>query len=529
LLKRRNARLAGLEFQNQAQAFIYQALQARRQRAGVLGQKTTVEGEKLRDIHDRVAGEARRARGQKEITGRIGKFQIAGDRGHDCRLNAAAVERVCLDHQHRPPVSRLGAARFGEIGPPDLSPLNLVHLYQESFSMDFSWARCNAASTFAGSYIFNSSTLFTGAGLINLTGGTIALNGNITSSNLQINGATVIGARQPLIAFNMYLTTNDVSVAQKIAKAVRNSSGGLRYVKAMGVLVEGRAQVSMNLTHYRQTPIGRVVETVRREAERYGVAVHHSELVGLVPQEALVDAAVWYTQLDQFEPAQILESRLYEVLRTPQTADLAASDFLADLASANPAPGGGSAAAHTAAAAAALVAMVGRVTTGKKKYAAVEAQMWPMIEEADQLRAQLTAIVEEDSAAFNGFIAATKLPKDTPEQVKARKAAMESATLAAAKVPYKTVELSTRVMQLAAQAAEIGNLNAISDACSAVHLAQAAIQSAGLNILVNVKNLKDPNPAAELVSGLHEHEHLAANLEQKVKEIVETRAEIKLG
>jgi glutamate formiminotransferase/formiminotetrahydrofolate cyclodeaminase len=348
-------------------------------------------------------------------------------------------------------------------------------------------------------------------------------------SKLGTAGATVIGARQPLIAFNMYLTTNDVSVAQKIAKAVRNSSGGLRYVKAMGVLVEGRAQVSMNLTHYRQTPIGRVVETVRREAERYGVAVHHSELVGLVPQEALVDAAVWYTQLDQFEPAQILESRLYEVLRTPQKADLAASDFLADLASANPAPGGGSAAAHTAAAAAALVAMVGRVTTGKKKYAAVEAQMWPMIEEADQLRAQLTAIVEEDSAAFNGFIAATKLPKDTPEQVKARKAAMESATLAAAKVPYKTVELSTRVMQLAAQAAEIGNLNAISDACSAVHLAQAAIQSAGLNILVNVKNLKDPNPAAELVSGLHEHEHLAANLEQKVKEIVETRAEIKLG
>jgi glutamate formiminotransferase len=342
-------------------------------------------------------------------------------------------------------------------------------------------------------------------------------------------GATVIGARQPLIAFNVYLTTTDVSIAQKIAKAVRNSSGGLRFVKAMGVLVDGRAQVSMNLTHYRQTPVGRVVEMVRREAERYGVAVHHSELVGLVPQEALIDAAVWYTQLDQFEPAQILESRLYEAMSTPKQAPAAGSDFLNELASANPAPGGGSAAAHTAAAAAALVAMVGRVTVGKKKYAAVESQMWPLIEEADKLRAQLSAIVDEDAASFTAFISATKLPKETPEQIKAREAAMEAATLGAAKVPYKTVQLASRVMQLAVSAAELGNLNAISDACSAVHLASAAIQSAGLNILVNVKNLQDPQPAAELVAGLHEHEHLAASLEQKVKAIVETRAEIKLG
>jgi glutamate formiminotransferase/formiminotetrahydrofolate cyclodeaminase len=104
-------------------------------------------------------------------------------------------------------------------------------------------------------------------------------------SKLGTAGATVIGARQPLIAFNVYLTSNDISIAQKIAKAVRNSSGGLRFVKAMGVMVDGRAQVSMNLTHYRQTPIARVVETVRREAERYGVGIHHSELVGLVPQD----------------------------------------------------------------------------------------------------------------------------------------------------------------------------------------------------------------------------------------------------
>ena len=120
-------------------------------------------------------------------------------------------------------------------------------------------------------------------------------------------GATVIGARNPLIAFNVYLTTDDVSIAKKIAKAVRQSSGGLRYVKGLGLLVDGRAQVSMNLTNFRETPIARVVEFIRREAQRYGVGIHHSELVGLIPQEALVDAAVWYTQLDQFDKEQILE------------------------------------------------------------------------------------------------------------------------------------------------------------------------------------------------------------------------------
>ncbi len=128
-------------------------------------------------------------------------------------------------------------------------------------------------------------------------------------------GATVIGARQPLIAFNIYLTSNDVSIAQKIARAVRHSSGGLRYVKAMGVLVEGRAQVSMNLTNFKKTPVARVVEFVRREAERYGVAIHHSELVGLIPQDALSDAAQWYIQLDDFKNEQILEQRLFQVMR----------------------------------------------------------------------------------------------------------------------------------------------------------------------------------------------------------------------
>jgi glutamate formiminotransferase / formiminotetrahydrofolate cyclodeaminase len=128
-------------------------------------------------------------------------------------------------------------------------------------------------------------------------------------NNVGPAGATVIGARQPLVAFNVYLTTDDVSIAQKIAKAMRNSSGGWRFIKAMGVLVDGRAQVSMNMTNYRQTPIGRVVESIRREAERYGVGIHHSELVGLIPQDALTDASVWYLQLDGFKSEQVLDRK----------------------------------------------------------------------------------------------------------------------------------------------------------------------------------------------------------------------------
>jgi glutamate formiminotransferase len=125
-------------------------------------------------------------------------------------------------------------------------------------------------------------------------------------------GSTAIGARSPLIAFNVYLNTDDVAIAKTIARAVRHSSGGLRYVKALGLLVEGRAQVSMNLTDYRQTPIHRVVEMIHREAARYGVAIVSSEVVGLIPNEALVDAARFYFRLDGFSSDQILENRLAE-------------------------------------------------------------------------------------------------------------------------------------------------------------------------------------------------------------------------
>jgi glutamate formiminotransferase / formiminotetrahydrofolate cyclodeaminase len=338
-------------------------------------------------------------------------------------------------------------------------------------------------------------------------------------------GATVIGARQPLVAYNVFLTTGEVSIAQKIARAVRSSSGGLRYVKALGLLVDGRAQVSMNLTNFHLSPLARVVEFVRREAARYGVGVHHSELVGLIPQDALVDAAQWYLQMDGFHPTQLLENRLFEASATTAASSPTAhpTGFLDDLAAGTATPGGGSAAAHTAAAAAALVAMVCRLTIGKKKYAAVEPRMWAMIEQAETLRSQLTQAVSEDAAAYEAVMAALRLPKETDAQHRARTQAIEQATLRASDVPLQVARKAAQVLDLAVEAAGTANVNAISDAASGAALAQAALTGAGLNVRINVPNLQDRSAADRLLADLSTLENQAAERQAALRRILTER------
>ena len=340
-------------------------------------------------------------------------------------------------------------------------------------------------------------------------------------------GATVIGARHPLVAYNVYLNTNDLAVAKAIAKGLRLSSGGYRYVKALGMLVEGMAQVSMNLTNFRQTPVFRVVETVRREAARYGVSIHHSELVGLIPQEALIDSAVWYLQLDGFNADQILEQRLYAA--AAESGAATENSFLDDLAAATPTPGGGSAAAHAGAMGAALVAMVARLTVGKKKYAAVDAQMTEILNQAERLRRELTAAVDEDSAAFEAVLAAFKLPKDTPEEQLVRAQAIEKATLSAASVPLNVAQRSVSVMALAERVVELGNLNAISDGASAAAMARAALTSAGYNVRINVNSLADRSSGDTLISQLHTLEGKAARLERNVHKFIQERGGFSLA
>ena len=343
-------------------------------------------------------------------------------------------------------------------------------------------------------------------------------------------GATVIGARHHLIAFNVYLASDDVQIAQKIAKAIRNSSGGMRFVKSMGILVNGRAQVSMNLTNYRQTPVFRVVEMIRREAQRYGVAIHHSELVGLIPQEALIDSAVWYLQVNEFLPEQILEQRLFAALsKAPEIkAETPLTSFLDRLAAATPTPGGGSAAAYTGAAAAGLVAMVARLTVGKKKYASIEPQMEAIIKRAETLRSELTQMVVEDAASFDAILAATRLAKITPAEQVTRLAAIEQATLHAAEVPLQTAEKIVCVLEIAAAVASLGNLNAISDAASGAALARAALTSAGLNIRINSQSLQNQAPAAGFLARLVELESQANRWVQAVDAALQERTGFKL-
>lgn len=335
-------------------------------------------------------------------------------------------------------------------------------------------------------------------------------------------GATVIGAREFLIAYNVYLTTDDLQIAKKIAKAVRHSSGGLRYVKALGLLVDGRAQVSMNLTNFRKTPLARVVEFIRREAKRYGVAIHHSELVGLIPQDALVDAAVWYTQMDQFEPEQVLERKLYHLLEESTSQ---ASDFIDQLAAGTPTPGGGSAAAKSGAMAAALVAMVARLTIGKKKYADVEPVMQDVLAQAEALRHKLEEAVVQDAQAFEAVMTAYKLPKDEPSRAER----IEKATLTAAEVPLMVARHAVEVISLALKCATLGNINAITDAASGGALALAALTSAGYNVRINLSSINNLKRKNKLENELKQLERQATDLHNQLLEQLKIRGGLTLG
>jgi glutamate formiminotransferase/formiminotetrahydrofolate cyclodeaminase len=313
-------------------------------------------------------------------------------------------------------------------------------------------------------------------------------------SQLPKAGATVIGARNPLIAFNVYLNTDRLEIAKAIAKAIRHSSGGFRFVKALGLLVEGKAQVSMNLTDYRKTSIARVVEMIRREALRHGAAIESSELVGLAPQEALVDVAQWYLQLDDFDFSQILESRIYEASQKTE------APFLDLLASGTPTPGGGSAAAYAGAMAASLASMVAQLTIGKGKYADVQDRMKTIVSESKELKEQLESLVVRDAQAFEDVLLALRMPIETENEKSARNEALQMATEMATQVPLEVAQLSLNALALAVEVAERGNRNAITDAGAAAEVAMAAIRAAGYNVKVNLESFKDEGQKAKLLS-----------------------------
>ncbi len=322
-------------------------------------------------------------------------------------------------------------------------------------------------------------------------------------------GAVLIGARPLLVAYNAYLNTANVEIAQKIARAIRNSSGGLRNVKSAGFLVDGKAQVSMNLTDITQTPIYRVMELLKLEAARYGVTVESCELVGLIPEAALIDSVQWYLQLADFDPHRILERRLAqaEAERTPLATEeppltddatthivLPSIDhynrpaaFTESVAQSTVTPGGGAVSASAGALAAALAEMASGLTIGKRGYESVENNMHAIKSTAGVLRQKLLDGIEDDIEAFNHLMYTIRLPKDNPD----RQPAIQKATLHAAEVPLQVARLGYEALQLLGQVTEIGNHNAAIDAAVGAHMALAAIEGSALNVRVNLMGVQD--------------------------------------
>lgn len=317
-------------------------------------------------------------------------------------------------------------------------------------------------------------------------------------------GATAVGARPFLVAFNVYLDTQEIAVAKEIARQIRTSSGGLPGVQASGFIVDGLAQVSMNLLDIDITSPAVVFNAIKARAEKKGVAVQKSEIVGLVPERAVIGAAETVLRLSNAGD-HILEWKIRAAMHSvaplampaARTAGQPSLDgWIDELASEAPTPGGGSAAALAGTLAAALVAMVARLTVGRKAYAAVDAQAKEILAEADRMRGELRRLVDEDAAAYEGVTRAYKIPKSDPHRAQA----IDDALLAAARPPAEVVKRGRRLLALAQTIEQIGNKNAVSDARVAGMLAKTAIDGATENVNANLAGMSEP--ARAKASGL---------------------------
>ena len=322
-------------------------------------------------------------------------------------------------------------------------------------------------------------------------------------------GAVAIGARPFLVAYNVYLgPASNLQVAKDVAKALRHSTGGLRYVKALGLEVDGQAQVSMNLVDTEKTPLFRAFDMVKMEAAAQGVNTTWSEIVGLVPERALLETAARHVQLRNFSADMVLEHRVRQAVQGGESL----SGFVAGVAAPVPTPGGGSVAAHAGALGAALAQMVAGLTAGKKKYVAVDAEMREAALQAAGLVTQLSGLVARDAAAYAAVAEAYKLPTEPADAAARRKDAITKALLGAAAIPLETARACARVADLAFLVASKGNTNAASDAGVAALLSDAGCRGAVLNVRINVAALDDKSLGDAL---LREAQQLVAHTAQR--------------
>jgi len=319
-------------------------------------------------------------------------------------------------------------------------------------------------------------------------------------------GVTVVGARKFLVAYNVNLNTSDITVANKIARAIRFSNGGFRYVKSMGVELKARnlAQVSINLTDYEQTPMHRVYETVKREAERYGVMPVGSEIVGLVPKKAIEMAADYFLQLENFSPSQVFENKLAAALsgapleaKEGKLAQLA-RPFVDAVSDSSPTPGGGSVSALAGALAAALGQMVAALSRKKKSQILHVDKLSEHLDALRKIGDELTAAIDRDASSYDAVMAAFKLPQGTPEEKEARDAAIQSATKGASEVPLEVAEKAANLVDRLVQLEGISAASMKSDLLVARLMGVAGAKGALANVEINLEGLKDAAYVAQM-------------------------------
>jgi glutamate formiminotransferase/formiminotetrahydrofolate cyclodeaminase len=319
-------------------------------------------------------------------------------------------------------------------------------------------------------------------------------------------GVTVVGARKFLIAYNVNLNTSDVTIANKIAKAIRFSSGGLRYVKSMGVELKARnlAQVSINLTDFEQTPMHRVYEMVKREAERYGAAPVGSEIVGLIPKKAIEMAADFFLQLESFSPAQVFENKLTDALggaplearKDGKLANLA-RPFLEAVAAPTATPGGGSVSALAGALAASLGQMVAGLSRKKKSQAAYVDRLSRELDSLRRIADELAEAIDRDATSYDAVMAACKLPQGNAEEEQKRESSIQAATKRASDVPLRVAEHTVALFERLGQLDAIAAASMRSDLEVARYMAAAGARGALANVEINLDGIADSAYVAE--------------------------------
>ncbi len=380
------------------------------------------------------------------------------------------------------------------------------------------------------------------------------------------SGATATGAREILIAYNINLDTNDKSIASKIAGKIRTSGvlkkdkngekiigpdgkakripGCFKGVQAGGMMYdENIAQISMNLLNFYNVSLHDVYEASKEEARKLGANVTGSEIVGLVPKEALSLAGKFYmkkekmkvstneeelvsiaieklglSQLYPFYPEEkVIE---YMVEETGPLASLSVKGFLSELASSSPAPGGGSVAALSGALGCALSSMVCNLTIGKEKYTNVQDEIKAVFSNSEKLRKELTTFIDKDTEAFNEVMKAFKMPKETDQQKNKRKQAIQQAFKKAALVPLETAQICEKILDVALVVAEKGNQSSITDAAVSALMANAGVKSAILNVRINLGSIKDEKFVENTISELEKIESNSSDKTDKIMKIV---------